>query len=122
MTVQRAEVNSRMLEGAFLVVIMLAVLLGGAAFLGHVAQFHGLAISMLGALAICLTYAFRRNYLAGGPQVRLQATRDAAFLAAIAAAIAFVAAPAHWSLGAAVVACELGLTVELFTRFTPAPP
>jgi hypothetical protein len=115
-------VSSRVLEAAFIIVIMVAVLLGGRSWIVNVAQFHGLAIAVLGGVAIFLIYAFRRTFLAGGPAARLSATRDAAFLAAIAAAIAFVASPARWSLGAAVVGLELGLAVELLTRFSPAPP
>jgi len=33
----------------------------------------------------------------------------------------FVAAPSRWSLGATIVAVELGLVVELFSRWV-APP
>ena len=89
--------------------------------MNDIAQFHGLAISVLGVMALVVVYAFRRNFLAGGPQARLHASRDAAFLAAIAAAIVFVAAPSRWSLGATIVAVELGLVVELFSRWV-APP
>lgn len=100
----------------------LAVLAGGPALVVQIAQFHGLTISVLGVLAIFLVYAFRRNYRAGGPLVRIHATRDAAFLAAIAAAIAFVIVPARWSLGATVVALEVAIVVELLSRYAPAPP
>lgn len=112
--------NSRTLELVFLAVIALAILLGGQFFLLALAKFHGLAISVLGALAIFVLYAFRRNFLAGGPQARLGAARDGAFLAAIACAISFVAVEARWSLGAAVVAVEMALVVEFLARFTAA--
>lgn len=113
---------SRLFEAAAIVAIMLALLVGGRAWVYDVAQFHGIAISVLGIIAVVVVYAFRRNYLAGGPLVRLHAARDGAFLAAIAAAIAFVVAPARWSLGATIVALELGLVVELLARCLPAAP
>jgi hypothetical protein len=115
------NVPSRLLEAAVIVLIMSAFLVGGRAWVNDIAQFHGLAISVLGVMALVVVYAFRRNFLAGGPQARLHASRDAAFLAAIAAAIVFVAAPSRWSLGATIVAVELGLVVELFSRWV-APP
>jgi hypothetical protein len=114
-------VPARFLEAAVIVAIMIAFGLGGRAWVYDIAQYHGLAVSVLGTIAIVVVYAFRRNYLAGGPQVRLNATRDAAFLAAIAAAVAFVLVPARWSLGATIVAVELGLAVELLSRCV-APP
>ena len=114
--------NSRTVETIFLVVMALAILVGGRALVLQIAAFKGLAISVLGAIAIFLIYAFRRNYLAGGPLARIHATRDTAFLAAIAAAIAFIAAPARWSLGATVVALEVAIVVELLSRFAPAAP
>jgi hypothetical protein len=115
-------VDPRRLEAVFLIIIGLAILVGGRALVVEIAQFHGLAISVLGAIAIFVVYAFRQNYRAGGPLVRIQASRDTAFLAAIAAAIAFVIAPARWSLGATIVALEVGIAVELLSRFAPAPP
>jgi len=115
-------VSSRRVEGIFIVIIMLAVLVGGRSWILDIAQFHGLAIAALGTIGVFLIYAFRRSYLAGGPLVRLHATRDAAFLAAIAAGIAFVASPARWSLGATVVATEFALIVELLSRFALVPP
>jgi hypothetical protein len=101
---------------------MFAFLIGGRAWVYDIAQFHGIAVSMLVILAIVVLYAFRRNYLAGGPNARLSATRDAAFLAAIGVAIAFVISPARWSLGATVVAVEFGLVIELLARIRPARP
>jgi hypothetical protein len=112
----------RILEAIFILAIMLAVLIGGRSWIVDVAQFHGVAIVVLGTIGVFLIYAFRRSFLAGGPLARLSATRDAAFLAAIASAIAFIASPARWSLGATVVAVEFALIVELMSRFTPAPP
>jgi hypothetical protein len=115
-------VNSRIVEAAFLVAIMLAILVGGRSWILDVAQFHGIAVGVLGIIAVFVVYAFRRSFLAGGPLARLHATRDAAFLAALAAAIAFVLSPARWSLGATIAAAEFALIVELLSRFAPAPP
>ena len=114
--------NARTLEIGFLALIALLVLVGGQSLLLTVAKFHGFAISVLGVLAIVLVYAFRRNFLAGGPQVRLQAARDGAFLAAIACGIAFVVVPAKWSLGATIFALEAGIVVEVLGRVAPARP
>ncbi|GAC1300078.1 MAG: hypothetical protein NVSMB19_05970 [Vulcanimicrobiaceae bacterium] len=114
--------TSRTLEIGFLAVIAVAILVGGQFLLLAIATFHGFAVSTLGVLAIVLVYAFRRNYLAGGPQARIHAARDGAFLAAIAAAIAFIVLPAKWSLGATVVAVEVAIVVELLSRFAPARP
>lgn len=111
--------SPRWLEAAVIVLIMIAFGAGGRSWVYEIAQYHGVAVSALGTIAIVVIYAFRRNFLAGGPQVRLYATRDAAFLAAIAAAVAFVLFPARWSLGATIVAVELGLAVELLSRCVP---
>jgi len=115
-------VSARTVEAASILAIALAVLVGGNALLVQIAQFHGLTISVLGVLALLVLYAFRQNFRAGGSLARIHATRDAAFLAAIAGAIAFVALPARWSLGATIVAAEIGFAVELLARFAPAAP
>jgi hypothetical protein len=114
-------VSSRVIEAVFIALIMVAVLIGGRSWLVDIMQFHGVAIAALGIVALVVVYAFRRNYLRGGPLVRLSATRDAAFLAGIGSAIAFVASPARWSLGATIVAIEFALIVELMARFVPPP-
>ncbi len=113
--------SSRVIEPVFIALIMVAVLIGGRSWLVDIMQFHGVAIAALGIVALVVVYAFRRNYLRGGPLVRLSATRDAAFLAGIGSAIAFVASPARWSLGATIVAIEFALIVELMARFVPPP-
>jgi len=112
-------VLARVLEAAHIILVMLAFVFGGRAWVSDIAQFHGFTIGVLGLLAVVVLSAFRRSYLAGGPFARLRAARDGAFLAAIAAAIAFVVAPARWSLGATIVAVELGLAVELLSRCVP---
>lgn len=113
---QRIAVTSRNLEIVFIAVMVLAVFVGGRSLLVGLAAFHGVAISALGAIGIFLIYAFRRSFRAGGPLVRIHAARDTAFLAAIAGAIAFILVPQRWSLGAATVALEIGLVVELLAR------
>jgi hypothetical protein len=112
-------VTGRTVEAVSIIAIAAAVLVGGRALLVQVAQFHGLALSVLGVLALLVLYAFRQNFRAGGALARIHATRDAAFLAAIAGAAAFVASPARWSLGATIVALEIGCAVELLSRFAP---
>jgi hypothetical protein len=113
-------VNSRLFEVSSIAAIMLVLLFGGRAWIVDVAQFHGVAVSVLALVGVVIVYAFRRNYLAGGPLVRTHASRDAAFLAAIVSAIAFVIWPAKWSLGATISAAEFGLVIELLTRLRPA--
>ncbi|GAC1303211.1 MAG: hypothetical protein NVSMB21_02060 [Vulcanimicrobiaceae bacterium] len=104
----------------FLAIMALAILLGGQFLLLAIAKFHGLAISVLGALAIFVLYAFRRNFLAGGPNARINAARDGASLAAIVAAISFVIVRARWSLGATIVSIEVAIVIELLARSVPA--
>ena len=111
--------TARVFESLMIALLAVAVLVGGRAWVSDIAQFHGIAISMLVVVAIVVIYAFRRNYLAGGPMVRLAAARDAAFLAAIAAAIAFIASPARWALGTTVAAVEFGLILALLARTSP---
>jgi len=103
-------------ETVWVAVMAVAVLVGGSALLQQIAQFRGVAISALAVVASVILYAFRRTYRAELPLARLHAARDAAFLAAIVAAIAFIAGPARWSLGAAVAALEIGLVIELLGR------
>lgn len=107
--------TSRTFEIVFLAVMALAILVGGQFLLFAIARFHGLAVAVLGVLAMLTVYAFRRNFLAGGPHARIHAARDGAFLAAIVAAIAFVLAEAKWSLGATIVAVEVALAVEMLS-------
>ena len=112
--------SSRTVEIVFLAIMALAILFGGQFLLIAIAKFHGLAVSVLGVLAIFVLYAFRRNFLAGGPQARISAARDGASLAAIVSAISFVVVQARWSLGATIVAVEVAIVVELLARFVPA--
>ncbi len=115
--------STRTIEIVFLAFIAIAILATGPILLANLAQFHGLAISVLGVVGIVLVYAFRRNFLAGGPQARINATRDGAFLAAILSAICYIAlAKARWAFGATIFAVESAIVIELLARFAPARP
>lgn len=113
--------STRALETAFLVIIMIAIVVGGKAWLWQIATFGWVSLIVLIGLAFVIVVAFRRDFLAGGPLARIHATRDAAFLAAIAGAIAFVLERARWSLGATIVALECALAIELLAGAVPAP-
>jgi hypothetical protein len=115
-------VSQRTLEAFLLAAIMLAVALGGKVWLTEAATFHGTTVAVLVAIGVLIVAAFRRTFPAGGTRARVYATRDAAFLAAIAGAIAFVLSPARWSLGSTLAAVEFGLAVEVLVRFIPAAP
>jgi hypothetical protein len=114
-------VSARRLEMLAIGLMMIALLVGGRAWIVDIAQFHGFSVAVLGLLAVAIIAAFRRNFRTGGAHARLDATRDAAFLAGIAAAIAFVLEPARWSLGATIVATEFGLLVTLLGRILLSP-
>ncbi len=111
--------TSRRAELFFLAIMALAVLAGGRSLLVAVAGFKGLAVAVLAMLATFILYAFRQNFRSGRPGARLSATRDAAFLATIAAAIAFVVSPARWSLGATVFGLEIGIVIEFLAVLVP---
>ena len=52
----------------------------------------------------------------------MRATRDVAFLAAIAFALVEVLAPARWAIGACISAVLFAIVLELLARLAPAPP
>ncbi len=107
-------------EVVSIVAIAFALLAGGASMLVQIAHLHGAAIVALGAVGIFQTFAMVRRRRAAAAQ--LSYARDVAFLAATIAALAFVASPARWSLGAAVAAAEFGLLLELLARLVPERP
>jgi len=111
--------TARAIEVGSLILMALLVLVGGRSLLVEIAKFQLPAILGLCAIGIAQTVAVRRNFAAGGRLARVRVSRDVAFVAAIAAAIAFVVFPARWSLGAAVAATEFGLALELLARFSP---
>jgi hypothetical protein len=111
---------ARAVEIGSVVAIGVAVLFGGRHLLVNLSHISRYAIPILAVLAILQIGALRRNAASDRPDRALVATRDVAFIAAALLSIAFVASPARWSLGAAVVAIELGLLLELFGQFSTA--
>jgi len=106
-------------EAASIVVIALAVLVGGRNVLIEIAQFPVVALFVLTALGFLEILVLRRDVDLGGGSARFRITRDAAFIAATIAAIAFVYAPARWSIGAAIAGLEFALVLELLVRLVP---
>ncbi len=111
--------TARAVEIGSLVLIALGLLVGGRSLLVEIARFPLPALIGLALVAVLQVLAVRRNYLAGGELARLRVSRDVAFLAAVAASIAFVLSPARWSLGAAVAGALFGIAIELLARFSP---
>jgi hypothetical protein len=118
---RESPVTSRGAEVASLAAIALAILLGGNSLLNQIARspFHGIAIVLLAGIGFALVLAMRRSIAAGGELARLRASRDIAFIASLAAAIAFIALPARWSFGACIAALEFGLVLEIISRLAP---
>ena len=111
--------SGRAVEAASIIVIALAVLVGGRNVLIEIAHFRVLALFVLTALGFLEMLVLRRDVDLGGGSARFRITRDAAFIAATIAAIAFVYAPARWSIGAAVAGLEFALILELLVRIVP---
>ncbi len=111
---------SRAIEIGSVLLISLAVLLGGRIFLLDLTHYRGPALLVLAVLLFAQTLGLRRNYAEGGAMVRIRATRDVAFIAAIIFAFFVVLSPQRWSIGADIVAVEIGLILEMLSRFTPA--
>jgi len=116
---QRYDV-SRFIETASVVLIAIAVILGGRSLLFGIAQHHGLSLVVLAVLLILQTIALRRNRAQGGSLAPLRSTRDIAFIAAIILAALVVASPQRWSIGATIVAVEIGLVLDILGRLNPA--
>jgi hypothetical protein len=112
---------SARIETISVVLIAAAVLVGGRSLLGSFVQHHVAAMLVLSGLLVLQFLALRRNYAEGGPAVRIRATRDAAFLAAVVLALILVASPQRWSIGATIVALEFGFILDLLARFSPDP-
>lgn len=114
MTSRRAEVFS-------LAAIALAILVGGGSLLQQVARspFHLLALALLVLIALAVVLNLRRGIAAGGELARLRASRDIAFLAALAGGVAFMLSPARWAFGACIAALEFGLILEIISRLAP---
>lgn len=112
---------SARIETISVVLIAVAVLVGGRQLLGSLVQHQVAAAIVLVVLLVAQFLALRRNYAAGGPAVRIRATRDVAFLVAVLLALILVASPQRWSIGATIAAVEFGLILDILTRFSPAP-
>jgi len=112
-------VSSRTVEAGFILIIALAVLVGGREVLVEISRFPVVALFALLVLGSLEALALRRDIAQAGTQARIRISRDVAFLAAIVAAAAFVFAPARWSIGSAVAAVEFGLVLELLGRVNP---
>jgi len=113
--------SSRAVEAAFILIIALAILVGGKNVLVEIAHFPVPALFALFALGVLEALALRRTITLGGPGARFGVTRDVAFIAAILAAMAFVYLPARWSIGSAIAALEFALILELLGRLNPHP-
>ncbi len=115
-----SERTGRVVENVSIVVIGLAVLFYGWALVTNLARFPvaaGIALVVVGVLQ---SGAIRRNLAGGGPAARIRATRDVAFVAAIALALTYVLWPVRWAIGACLAATEFAIALELLARFSPS--
>ncbi|HEV3157744.1 MAG TPA: hypothetical protein VGZ00_10400 [Candidatus Baltobacteraceae bacterium] len=112
---------SRIVEILSLLLIAVAIGVGGKSLLLHVAHFRTIALVVLAALALIQFAALRRGVgPARGTSISLN--RDVVFIAAIVLAFVYVTVPARWSSGACIVAIEFGLALELLGKFAPSIP
>ena len=95
------------------VLIAIAVLVGGRTLLLDIAHQHGPAFFGLAVLLFVQFAAMRRNYAQGGSFAHVRVTRDVAFIASIILAMAVVLSPQRWSIGATIVSVEMGLVLEM---------
>lgn len=109
----------RAVETGSVVAIGVGVLFGGRTLLVNLSHVAHYAIPVLIVLGVLQAGALWRNAAIDRAARPILATRDVAFIAAILLSIAFVAYPARWSIGAAIVALEVGLLLELFGQFSP---
>ena len=114
--------NARALETGSLVLIGVAVMLGGGALLAELSRLRPSAVIGLVVVGVALLAGLTRGLALRGPAARLRVSRDVAFVASVISAIAFVASPARWSLGASIAAFEFGIVLELFGRFAGQTP
>jgi hypothetical protein len=96
-----------------------AVLLGGRHLLTALAHQHAAAMCMIAFLLVIQLIALRRRYAEDGVTVCVRVTRDVAFLAAAVLVFMVVVSPQRWSIGAAIVAVELGCMLDLLGRLVP---
>ncbi len=112
--------TSRLIELVSVVAIGIAFLFGGRILLVNLSHIPRYAIPVLIVLGALQAGALWRNSRIDRPDRPLVATRDVAFIAAALLSIAFVASPARWSIGAAVVAIELGILLEVLGQLRAA--
>ena len=117
-----SERVGRAIELLSIVVIGYCVLAFGWVLLRNAGHFQVPASIVLVILAIAQIAALRRNRAAGGPAYGLRATRDVAFLAAIAFALLAVNGAPRWAIGSCIATVEFALVLEVFARLVPAPP
>jgi hypothetical protein len=111
---------ARYVEMGSVVAIGVAFLFGGRILLVNLSHIPRYAIPVLIVLGLLQGGALWRNSRVERPERPIVATRDVAFIAAVLLAIAFVASPARWSIGAAVVALELGILLEVLGQLKAA--
>ncbi|MGH7747349.1 MAG: hypothetical protein ACREQ5_21715, partial [Candidatus Dormibacteria bacterium] len=114
--------RGRIAELAFLIAIVLAVAVGGRGLLVGLAGHAGYAEFLLGVLFLFELSLLRRHTADRSSAGRIALARDLAFVAATCGALAFVLAPAAWSLGTCIAALEVGLVVAVLERLAPAGP
>ena len=110
---------SRIVEILALVAIAAVIAAGGGPFLQNIAHWRGIGLVVLVALTIAQLGTLRRPGSSGDGVVGLRRTARVIFIASTLLAIAYVCVPARWSSGAAIVAVEFGLTLELLRRLAP---
>jgi hypothetical protein len=114
-----SERTAQIVESVSIIVIGLAVLLFGWALVTNLARFPVPAAIALVVVGVLQSGAIRRNLAGGGSAARIRATRDVAFVAAIALALTYIVWPVRWAIGACLAATEFAIALELLARFTP---
>lgn len=109
---------ARIVELSSAIAIGIAILFGGRILLVNLSHIPHYALPVLAVLGLLQAAALWRNAQIDRPNRPIVATRDVAFIAAVLLSIAFVASPARWSIGAAVVAIELGILFEVFGQLS----
>jgi hypothetical protein len=109
----------RVLEVTSLVVIAIAILLGGRLLLLNLLQFRAVAALVLLVVFVAQLAALRRRVAVRGYDNGVRATRDVIFLVASLLALIELLSPQRWVVGAAVAAAEFGVVCELLARLVP---
>ena len=109
----------RVLEVTSLVVIALAILIGGRLLLQNLLQFRTAAAIALAVVFVAQVVAFRRRVATRDYDNGMRVTRDVIFLVANLLALLEIASPQRWVLGATIAAAEFGVVCELLARLVP---